>query len=599
VLGVRGAGTAKSTDNRTTVGDMTKVRQPRPPTSVDGDLPKADTGVRYSNRGPDVTRRPDLFQRHVLVLQRTVGNHTLVDLLRGSFNARVQRLEDQHAGVWRPDPAAQAIINEQFFPANQVEDADLPAHRLPWDGTATSEGLVTPDAAANRENLRQEIWDAFDSEHLTPQTLDYLRQQAARYETERVPMATFEGAGRAAKRVVDAHFAGLSANAAFTPGQGATRHGFEFSADGAGRNLMDAYSLDDRALHGSPVSAESVLWWMVSRGSAATAQENHNLTPTQGSDEQQWLYDSVIQPYAESHRDVLELYDRFYFSITSGDKRVVIGSLPDADESNEAPHEGGSSPAVQKAQWGAWKTLVHEYIHVVEHPVFTTARLGTAASSTLAEGFCEYFTEEVLNPALKTIDSDERLRAEVEGQPAPPAPSPTILPREYYYTELYLQDVERVLKILETVTENGLRVAFFQGHVETLGLDPGGGQLAPVPAGTSGWITVPPGLNTVDDVANRFEVDASDIFEFHPDLFFDPTPVPDRLVIKGWSEHLVVEAADTGARTAETKEQIAAQHGIADPAVLDRANPGVDWANLHAGDIVLIPPHDSGADVDL
>ncbi len=137
--------------------------------------------------------------------------------------------------------------------------------------------------------------------------------------------------------------------------------------------------------------------------------------------------------------------------------------------------------------------------------------------------------------------------------------------------------------------------------METIGLDPAGAQLAPVAAGTGGGINIPAGT-TLSQVMTRFNVTQSELARANPTVAALTgrmsgteapwtTVLPTRINIPGWAEHVVVAARAAGGAVTETRDKIAAQHGMTRPGDLDTANPAVNWAALHSGDIILIPPH--------
>jgi hypothetical protein len=163
-----------------------------------------------------------------------------------------------------------------------------------------------------------------------------------------------------------------------------------------------------------------------------------------------------------------------------------------------------------------------------------------------------------------------------------------ILAPAYPYNAGYQQDVNLVLGILPHVGESGLRAAFFQGHVEVLGLLPDGSFAPPVAAGTGGGIQVPAGVTTVAQAVTRFGVTEAALRAANPGL--PPVNLPPRINVPGWREHVVVSSREGATETVETKDQIATQNGLV-PADLDAANPGMAWGALAAGSIVLIPPH--------
>jgi hypothetical protein len=205
----------------------------------------------------------------------------------------------------------------------------------------------------------------------------------------------------------------------------------------------------------------------------------------------------------------------------------------------------------------------------------------------------EYFTKQVLDRGIPQAQADEALRRQVEGlaasDPAPPL-TPDVMAPTYDYNATYRPHVDRILQIRPTVREEGLRAAFFQGHVEYLGITTAGQPGAPVAAGTGGGITIPGSVTSLADLSALTAVAEADIRAANPSVT-SWSSMPARAIVPDWREHRVVEAGDGITRTAETPEQIATQHGIS-ATELERVNQPLigRWPNLRGGDRVLVPP---------
>lgn len=212
--------------------------------------------------------------------------------------------------------------------------------------------------------------------------------------TARVPIADLEGPGNAAKKVVDRHFGDWISVAALTPSQSSVRHGFAFRASGAGKNLFDANDRAQRALANLPIDAHDLAGWMAETF-GADAMKPHNFSPTRGGEEQAFLETEIVTPFVNAHKPDLELFDLFGFALTDPSTgKIVIGTAT-SPGLGTAPGSGGAPSEAQRSlRWSAWETLVHEYIHTLEHPVFHTA--GGASNRIMSEGFCTMFSEEVL-----------------------------------------------------------------------------------------------------------------------------------------------------------------------------------------------------------
>jgi hypothetical protein len=140
-----------------------------------------------------------------------------------------------------------------------------------------------------------------------------------------------------------------------------------------------------------------------------------------------------------------------------------------------------------------------------------------------------------------------------------------------------------------------MRAAFFQGHVELIGLDDSGNVTAGVPVGSGELVTVPAGVTTPFALGVITGSSAAEIIAANPGLTAKgPLPTPTR--VPGVRYHTVVSAKEfrpTGgvmAESVETADLIAEQNGVTKDELL-RANPGIDFKKIAAGDRILIPKH--------
>ena len=153
----------------------------------------------------------------------------------------------------------------------------------------------------------------------------------------------------------------------------------------------------------------------------------------------------------------------------------IVGSAAFPDTPGAA---GALSMAQRRAHWSRLKIMVHEYVHTLEHPSFIAARGG---NRVLFEGFCEMFTKEVMVSAISLAKGgDSAMRIAVEGADPNGTPWPDFTPNlvpDYSpgsYAD-YLLHAENIRAALGAAGgENAVRAAFFQGHVELIGLQPSG-----------------------------------------------------------------------------------------------------------------------------
>jgi len=259
----------------------------------------------------------------------------------------------------------------------------------------------------------------------------------------------------------------------------------------------------------------------------------------------------------------------------------------------------GATPARSELvqRWQIFQTATHEILHLRTHPAFEAADRGRG---TMKEGFVEMFTISTLNgdvfPDVRA-GSREPLRHAVEGSGSPAAPDATLITNRTTPTQ-YVEHRAQAERIRDGGTppgggrhagvgEQAVRAAFFQGHVEYLGLDPTGAQQAGLPAaGAAQQLRIPAGIADLNELARRSGVARATIERDNPGI---AVPLPATAVLAGCRQHRVVGG--------ETRVLIAAQNGVSE-AALAEANPDVpldpatnNWPVLAAGRVLLIPVH--------
>lgn len=127
------------------------------------------------------------------------------------------------------------------------------------------------------------------------------------------------------------------------------------------------------------------------------------------------------------------------------------------------------SGARRVARWKILHSLIHEYLHTVTHPDFRSAARQLEASSLAVEGFTEYFTGPVYLGLKRRAESesiDDSIRMDIEGDLGPDFAIPDHHTSSRYYQQ-YNPGIERIRGL---TNEESLRVAYFMGRVEYLGL---------------------------------------------------------------------------------------------------------------------------------
>jgi hypothetical protein len=502
----------------------------------------------------------------------------------------------------RPLPATPAPP-----PAGPAAPAPAPAAppRIPWDGATGA-----PAATAARGKMQAELFKAFDAylKHFRPTVVASLAQKHVSFNA---PAAAAGAAGPAPTGVVDianqsravleARYAtsmnAAAPSAALTAGRAART-----SAPGA-QNIVDASSEADRsAMTHSPDLAPAVAWWLFQNdtpgasdaaGSRRFATDilaaHHFSTDDPGAEDFQL---AVAKAYAAVPANTRQLIDyrmtQWSESDSAGRKITLLSGFdPGAD----------ASKAELTERWEIFSAATHEGLHLRTHPAFEAAQQGR---DSMMEGFTEMFTVATLNtdvlPRVRA-GSMEPLRRTVEGALSP-TPIDKALITDVVTPTQYAEHRAEAERIRDGGTPTGgtahagvgeaaVRAAYFEGHVEYIGLAPAGSQLTGLPApGKSPLAPIPKGLKGLDELARRSGVPRAAIERDNPGI---TDALPASAVLSGCREHRVVAG--------ETRANIAAQNGVSE-ADLVRANPDIaldpatsDWAAPAPGTRILIPVH--------
>lgn len=405
-----------------------------------------------------------------------------------------------------------------------------------------------------------------------------------------------EGAGRAAKSSVDDVFGSLASAAVLTTSQEQARAAFNFTA---GVNLLDA---SDPAVR-PPDPVDLAEWMSETDDDASEAQADHHFNRRRRGQGEPAFFRTMIDEFVASgsNRTDLERYDLFGFAFAlSGPRVLTQTAVVGSDDFSDVPSTpGGLSEAERQMRWESWQTLVHEYIHTLAHPEFNRSHGG---NRILVEGFCELFTKAVLLTAGKIAaaqsDADPARRQEVEGGDVPGFEArfvPDFNPGSY---ASYLARAE---EIVAQVGMDAAESAFFLGHVELIGLVPGGSGEVIDPAAPDAAehlgpdkVVVPGTISTVNGVSILTGAPAEVIVAANPGVTAGgPLPAAahsEGIEVPGTSHHRVLAARSRTQRAVETKADIANQHGIT-VAALVRANPALNHREPREGEWVLIPVH--------
>lgn len=453
-----------------------------------------------------------------------------------------------------------------------------------WDGRN--------DQAA-RDALKSELHAAMQT-HLDDRRDTMVAREAAKAAGNVLSTREQEGAGRAAKRTVDDVFGSLASAAVLTTSQEQARAAFNFTAD---VNLLDASDPTVRP----PDPVDLAEWMSETDDDASQAQADHHFNRRRRGQGEPAFFRVMIDEFVAANRADLERYDLFGFAFALSGPRVLtqIAVVGDDEFSDVPTQPGGVSEAERRMRWDSWETLVHEYIHTLAHPEFNRSHGG---NRILVEGFCELFTKAVLLTAGKIAaaqsDAEPALRHEVEGGDLADFEA-RFVPE--FDPGSYASYLARAEEIVAQVGMDAAEAAFFLGHVELIGLVPGGsGEVIdptdPAAARHLGpdKVVVPDTISTVNGVSILTGAPAAAIAGANPGLTLDgPLPASahtDGIEVPGTTYHRVLTARSRTQRATETKADIADQHGIT-VAALVRANPALNHREPREGEWVLIPVH--------
>ena len=514
----------------------------------------------------------------------------------------------------RPPPAAPPPPPPAGGPAPPPPP---PPARIPWDGredpAAANPAVETARAAAARTAMQRQLFDAYDA-YLTA-----FRPATLRALANRVPFtapAAAAGPGPAptgvvdianqARDVLETRYATTMDAAA--PSAGVTAGRAPRTAAPGAQNIFDATSEADRiTLTGTADLAPGVAWWLFEndrpgvrvRGTkefATVVLSNHHYSAADDPGgafrwavANAYAADTTLAP--NNHRQLID------YRLTGWSEADPSGAgrgftvLSSFDPGVNA----GRAELVQR--WNIFKTATHESLHLRAHPAFDAADQGRG---TMKEGFTEMFTVSTLNgdvlPRVRA-GSMEPLRRTVEGSLSPAAPDAGIITNSVTPAQ-YAEHLDAAVRIRDGGTPPGgsphagvgeaaVRAAYFQGHVEYIGLAPGGAQAAGLRApGVPQQTRIPGGMTNLNDLARRSRVPRPTIEADNPGI---TNALPATAVLRGCREHRVIAG--------ESRANIATQHGVSELDLV-LANPDIAlnamtnaWPALAAGQVLLIPAH--------
>lgn len=405
-------------------------------------------------------------------------------------------------------------------------------------------------------------------------------------EAKALSMASLEGAGHAAEKVVYKAFGAWVEQAVLTPDEAQKRRAFAFTTSGAQPTLIDSTNSAARANGDQPVSARDLAAFLVFNDEKVRqlmADHDFQPGPAGTEEEEKFLSERIIAQFTEADNKLLSESDRLGYSSTRpGLGKVFISPVVQGWDGVDET----AQPAMQR-KYEVFQTLVHEYLHMLEHPLIPQA---TRQSLPVREGVCEWLTCQVINNLAAGGDEDlkdvvrtvegERVLGDVPGRVG----ALRAFLAQYRPKPDYAGYVAAVRDVACLCGENGVKAAFFQGHVEFFGLWDDGKWRPGITV--TRWVVNPvteDRLNSVTKLSAATGLPEDEILRHNPDLVKDIDQWPQQLLLPGYHGHRPIYAGDD----AETWQQIAAQHNVSVER-LKRAN-GIPDGEVVPGSWLLVP----------
>ena len=248
--------------------------------------------------------------------------------------------------------------------------------------------------------------------------------------------------------------------------------------------------------------------------------------------------------------------------------------------------------SAMQRKYEVFETLIHEYLHVLEHPLIPQA---TGNSLTVREGVCEWLTCQVINALAAGGDDDLRdIVSTVEGAKIldnVPGRVPALRQflAQYKPKADYVRYVTAVEKVAGLCGENGMKAAFFQGHVEFFGLWEFGDWRSGIKKMEDGTRYIPnvatERLNSVEAFSKATGLPREKILQYNPELNQAIDKWPEQLYLPGYHVHRTIVV---GTDLVETWQQIAAQHNVTEQRIKP-ANLMPDDGEVPIGSWLLVP----------
>ena len=218
-----------------------------------------------------------------------------------------------------------------------------------------------------------------------------------------------------------------------------------------GTNLFDAWEQESDAISSDPDYADFIVEDLAGyfiHNYMDAIHDDHGAVPSRAAEEQ--ILERVKADFVVSHRQELL------------DIQVSWPGLADGGEISIQLLKADNDADNRDFMWEQFATIIHEYIHTLEHPDHVAYR-GTmdedAGSLTLREGMCDYFTKMVWD----TIEFTPALNSQVEG----PFHNPNM--QHNIPTPTFYDSTEQAERAVGVVGVRNAMAAFFLGRVDLIG----------------------------------------------------------------------------------------------------------------------------------
>jgi peptidoglycan hydrolase-like protein with peptidoglycan-binding domain len=253
---------------------------------------------------------------------------------------------------------------------------------------------------------------------------------------------------------------GVQSKTATDASFGSYATGKALKATGVDAKIKDAWEFKEKELAADPGAAGEAASWRVTKildGHASISAIDSEHGAIQSHAAEKAIVDPIHAKIATARKAELVLIHKAWPAFASGND-VFIQRIEKHDAKGHFDKADG-----RNYMWKTFQTIIHEYIHTLEHPAHQAYRAKLPAQKggfTLREGTTDYFTKIAYN---NTDRADPTLRTNVEGPFHEPAVVHPIPPLTTYRESA---NAERAAGIVGLPNLCG---AFFLGQLELIG----------------------------------------------------------------------------------------------------------------------------------